>query len=413
MTSWKPCAQLSTTQRSYLIFIVVTIFVLAQIVWWTVFQRNYVRKVSAKQAMYWEMSERLMNDTLAQDANHVTALLERYPDLIWHDNRLIIDPIVREKFRAQQQSYLRMFTYEAPFFALVVLIGLGIMLMQLGRERQLQRQQQNFLNAVSHEFKTPISTLKLLIQSAQRPHISTEKKDSYIMKMAQELSRLELTSGQVLAAARLERSEEDPVLAEHEWNTVVRNILQRLQAGLEARGADIQVAYTHHPLPVSLDVDAFTVVLSNILDNAVKYTPQTPKKIHLSFSEDKHLIHLHVDDEGVGISDEEARRIFHRFYRVGDEMTRQSKGVGLGLYLVKHITESMRGWVTVSARNAQAEQLHAKNLEAGKLEATKSSGSRFSITLPRRVTVPYCSKMKAQYTPSRLQHHEAVRQQQR
>lgn len=364
-----------------------TVFMLAQIIWWTVFQQNYLQRTTVRQKAQWQIDERLANALLEHDEGQRDLILEHYQDFSWQNNRLIIDERVKDAFHQQQDSHLRMFMYEAPFFVLIVLVYIWIMLMQLGRERQLQKQQQNFLNAVSHEFKTPISTLKLLIQSAQRPHISSEKKDNYITKMAQELSRLELTSGQVLAAARLERSEEAPVLAEQELNTVVRNILLRIQAGLEARGAEIQIDYTTYPLPVSLDVDAFTVVLSNILDNAVKYSPQEPKPIWLSFSEEEHLIHLHVDDAGVGISEEEAQRIFQRFYRVGDEMTRQSNGVGLGLYLVKHITESMRGWVKVSS---------GKALE----HLNRSQGSRFTITLPRRVIVPYCSKLKAQKSSS-------------
>lgn len=369
----------SATQLSYIAFATIIVFVLSQIIWWAVFQRRYIHDVRQAQNVKWQQDIALANDLLAANPAHVPEgawLEQRFPELELQQGTFSLKSSVETAFKEEQDGYVRMFTYEAPFFAFLVLLGAYIIFFQLRAERRYKKQQQNFLNAVSHEFKTPISTLKLLIQSAQRPQLQMEKKDKYIEQMAQELSRLELTSGQVLAAARLERSLEAPVLAEHDLNTVVRNILQRLQAGLEARGAVLEVDYSPYALPVSLNVDAFTVVLSNLLDNAVKYNPRMPKAIRISFASEAHLIHMHVDDAGVGISDAEAARIFHRFYRIGDEMTRQSQGVGLGLYLVKQITETMRGWVKVSAREEQ--------------------GSRFSITLPRRVTVTYCSKVKAQ-----------------
>jgi signal transduction histidine kinase len=117
--------------------------------------------------------------------------------------------------------------------------------------------------------------------------------------------------------------------------------------GLEARGARLTVRYAAEPLPVSLEPDAFALVLNNLLDNAVKYSPGAVKPVTVTLRADGDLVRLHVDDEGVGLGPAERERVFERFYRAGDEMTRTSAGVGLGLHLVRSVTEAMNGWVQV------------------------------------------------------------------
>jgi two-component system, OmpR family, sensor histidine kinase SenX3 len=136
---------------------------------------------------------------------------------------------------------------------------------------------------------------------------------------------------------------------------------------LEAKGALLSIDYSPDTLPVSLDANAFSVVLNNLLDNAVKYSPKMPKKIRVRLERQNDLVLIHVDDEGIGIPDKELSHVFERFYRVGNEMTRESKGVGLGLHLVKTVTEAMNGWVRVE-KNPNAER-----------------GTRFTIVFPRRV----------------------------
>ena len=148
--------------------------------------------------------------------------------------------------------------------------------------------------------------------------------------MAGELSRLEQTSEQVLASARLEQSHEAPVLEPLELNSVVQGIVGRARAGLEARGATLKVTYNPDPLPVSLDISAFSVVLNNLLDNAVKYSNGANQPVTVRLQSQGDLVLMQVTDEGIGIADKDKTHVFERFYRVGSEMTRQSKGVGLG-----------------------------------------------------------------------------------
>jgi signal transduction histidine kinase len=132
------------------------------------------------------------------------------------------------------------------------------------------------------------------------------------------------------------------------------------------------------PLPVQLDEAAFAIVLGNLLENAVKYTPDPIKPITVTLAARGSLADLSVTDRGVGLEANEAAHVFDQFYRVGNELTRTAKGLGLGLYLVRGITELLGG------------RVRCEPLERG---------ARFTITLPV-VTVPALTSEVGTITPA-------------
>jgi two-component system, OmpR family, sensor histidine kinase SenX3 len=352
-------------------FTVIVVFLLAQVAWWIVFQQRTVQEAADATRAAWERDVATAADLLERDPAALPALLARYEHLRLADDptpRLEVDPAVRRELEERGRSSRTMLTFEAAFFALVILMLLLFIASSLRTERELKRRQQNFLGAVTHEFKTPISTLRLLVQTVRLRTLSPEKQQDYLRRMEAEVDRLERTSEQVLSSARLEQASEPPPLSAGELNHVVQGLVGRLRPGLEVRGGLLEVRYSPEPLPVSLDAEAFGLVLSNLLDNAVKYSPGDRKPVLVTLERQGDLVVLHVDDEGVGLPPEDRERVFDRFYRTGDEMTRQASGVGLGLHLVKTITEAMRGWVRVA-------------------DAPGGRGTRFTVVLPRRVTV--------------------------
>ena len=348
-------------------FGVIIVFVLAQVVWWIMFQHTYITDVTRTTLQTWEKDVEVANAALARapgDEALIDELLRDYPHLQLSGGRFSLDSSQVAAFRERQEGFVRMFAFEGPFFVLVVLCGLYIIARSLRAERELKRRQQNFLSAITHEFKTPLGTLRLLIETALYRALSPEKGRQYLEKMERELSRLEKTSEQVLASARLEGGKTSTHLQAADLNEAVRGTVESLRGGLEARGASLTVHYSPQPLPVSLDRAAFGIVLGNLLDNAVKYSPGRDKQVTVRLVSQNHLAVLYVEDEGVGISEGETRRVFDKFYRVGNELTRESTGVGLGLHLVKTMTEAMNGWV-------RCERL--------------PQGTRFSVVLPRRL----------------------------
>lgn len=353
-------------------FAIIVVFVLAQAAWWVIFEFRSIDERTRDIDAAWERDVATANAWYAEapagaaDALR-TELLARYPHLDFDAGMFVVDAAALRAFVDEQGRRKRMLAFEGPTFALVVLSMLLLIATSLRAERDLKRRQQNFLSAVTHEFKTPISTLRLLVQTARMRTLPAAKQQDYLARMESELDRLERTSDQVLASARLEASREPPRLEAHDLNRLVQGVVGRMRAGLEARGATVNVTYCAMPLPVSVDADAFGMVLGNLLDNAVKYSPGPGKPVCLSLAARGDLIETHVDDEGIGLAPGDEERIFERFYRAGDELRRESPGVGLGLHLVRSTIEAMNGWVVAGPN------------------PTAARGARFTVVLPRRV----------------------------
>ena len=368
-------------------FGVIVVFVLAQAGWWIVFEIRSIGDTTRATLAAWQNDAAVANLALEQARVSATdgaftgapaaagalreRLLERLPQIRYvgdaSTGAFDVDPAATARLLGDRRRHVRMFAFEGPTFALVVLFLLLFIAGTLRGERELKRRQQNFLSAVTHEFKTPISTLRLLVQTARMRSLPADKQRDYLRRMEAELDRLERTSEQVLASARLEQAGPAPALAGADLNHVVQGIVGRLRGGLEARGALLRVVYSPEPLPVSIDADAFAVVLGNLLDNAVKYSPGSEKRVEVRLERRADVVEVSVSDRGIGLRPGEERRVFERFYRTGDELTRESEGVGLGLHLVRSVTEAMNGWVRAGP-NPEAE-----------------TGSRFTVVLPRRV----------------------------
>lgn len=345
-------------------FGVIIAVVLAQVLWWIIFQHRYVHMVTTNTIKDWQREVDLIN-TLPLSIASKKQLLEanKLSHITFKENKMLIQPQAIEELEKQQQRYIRMFKYESIVFVVGILLGLFIIYQNLQTERELKRRQENFLNAISHEFNTPIATLKLLIQTVQQRNLSTEKQNDYLAKMVKELSRLENTSEQILASARLEQFPYHQ-LTTVDLNNLVKQIINDIKTSLVARGANLNLNYTSSPLTVAINPDAFKLVITNLLDNALKYSVGKEKIITVRLEETQYLAKIHIEDQGIGINPKEIKNIFKKFYRAGNELTREFKGVGLGLYLVKSISEAMNGWV-------KCESL--------------AQGTRFTVVFPKQI----------------------------
>ncbi|MER3479514.1 MAG: sensor histidine kinase [Meiothermus sp.] len=349
-----------TLRWVWVAFGLVVLFLVAQVTWWMIFQRQLIQQSidyaettwlqeAALVQQLWSASAPAAREVLAQE------LREQFPQLRVEGDKVSVDPEQLAAYRNAQLRHLRMLAFEGPFFLLVALAGLYIIGVALRREQWLKRRQQNFLMAVTHEFRTPISTLRLLAETLQRRELPREKQLGYLAHMSQELSRLEALSERLLATARFEQSRNRltprgfALTTRLDLGQVVSELLQQLRGGLEARGAVIALEPPQDPLPVELDVEAFGMVLSNLLDNAVKYTPGREKPIRLRLERCGAEALLHVEDGGSGVNPEDLPYIFDPFYRSGSELTREVPGLGIGLYLVKTIMELLGGKVTCTA----------------------------------------------------------------
>ena len=360
----------SSLQRSRLqiraAFVVIIVFLIAQVVWWVAFQRGYINRTVEQTTVSWQREARMANLALENvkpeaRAGLLAQLRVDAEHLKLETNPVTVNSAALEAYSHRQERYLRMFAFELPFFLIVMLSGLYVIWLSIRSDTELKRRQQNFLMAATHEFRTPISTLTLLVETALYRELPREKQLEVLNRMNTEVGRLQDVSERVLATARLEQGLSVSTLEVQDLNRVVTRIVDGQREKLERVGARFTLEMHNAPLPVKLDEAAFSIVLTNLLENAVKYTPEAIKPVTIKLQARGSLADLSVIDCGVGLEPHEVAHVFDQFYRVGNELTRTAKGLGLGLYLVRGISELLGG------------RVRCEPLE---------QGTQFTVTLP-------------------------------
>ena len=331
-------------------FGVIIAFVTAQMAWWIYFQARFVDEVSEATVAGLEREALTLNALLAEGAEvEVQRLLAEQPRLRLDQasGTVLLNEEALEAYMAEHRSVVRMFAFEGPFFVLVVMLGLFIIARNLRLERELKRRQSNFLDAIGHEYKTPLSTLRLLIETMQLRQLNPDKLQEYLRRMSVEVDRLDHTGQQVLATARLETDTPPVVRQRLDLGVLVADTLSHARPLLEARGAQLELEPTTVPVVVNVSTEEVSLILDNLIDNAIKYSPGETKRVRVNVTRDGKWAALSVEDQGTGIPENERENVLERFYRVGSELTRTSPGLGLGLYLVRRAVESLGGRVQI------------------------------------------------------------------
>lgn len=327
-------------------------FVTVQMAWWIFFQTRYVGQVNGSALAGLEREAGTLNALLQVGAtDRVASLLTDQPHLgLAADGAsVVVTQQAREALLREQRRVVRMLLFEGPFFVLVVMTGLYIIGRNLRLERELKRRQRNFLDAIGHEYRTPISTLRLLVETMQLRDVSPPKLQEYLRSMSAEVDRLEHTGQQVLATARLEAGDAPADPQEHELGELVRQAVKRSTAWAASRGAAIDLRISPQALPVKIESADLVTILDNLIGNSVKYSPGPIKPVTITVAQQGPWAQLSVEDAGSGIPEGERAHVFDRFYRLGNEMTRTAPGLGLGLYLVQRTVEAVGGQVRLQS----------------------------------------------------------------
>ena len=226
------------------------------------------------------------------------------------------------------------------FFVLII-VGLLLLLIWLVREIRSSQRQQAFLDAVTHEMKTPLASLRLYVETLGRHEPGEDRRREFLARMEQDVERLERTVNQVLMAARAEVRPGTPNEVSDLTELVgqaAEEIRQRHDLGEET----IRLGRTR-PLPALGDRGELEVVFRNLLENAVKYS-DPPVAVRVSFVHAADRAEIVITDEGHGIEPADLNRVFDRFTRVGRDVQRQA-GLGLGLFIVWNLIRKNGGRV--------------------------------------------------------------------
>jgi two-component system, OmpR family, phosphate regulon sensor histidine kinase PhoR len=248
-------------------------------------------------------------------------------------------------------------------FTLIIIIAYSSALYQLLRQKQISEIKSDFINNMTHEFKTPIATINLALDAIKNPKISqdAERMNTYLNMIKEENKRMHAQVENVLRISRLEKDQLDITKDKTNLHGLIEDAISHVSLLVESRGGYINKHLKAEKSIVLANNTHFTNVLVNILDNAIKYSPEAPQ-IAIYTENVKNNIVVKIQDQGAGMSKAVLKRIFEKFYRESTGNIHNVKGHGLGLAYVKSIVEDHQGEVYA--------------------ESEKNKGSTFYIKLP-------------------------------
>jgi two-component system phosphate regulon sensor histidine kinase PhoR len=260
-------------------------------------------------------------------------------------------------------SELISITVLSIIFTLIIIVAYTSALNQLIRQRQISEIKTDFINNMTHEFKTPIATINLALDAIKNPKIIDDKEKvfKYLQMIRDENKRMHAQVENVLRISKLEKKELDIEKESSNVEEVIVDAIEHVNLILEDREGKITTHFDAARTTVLMNDVHFTNVIVNVLENAIKYSPDVPD-IDVYTENIKDMILIKVQDKGLGMSKIAQKRVFEKFYREHTGNIHNVKGHGLGLAYVKRIVEDHNGQVYV--------------------ESEKGKGSTFIIKLP-------------------------------
>ncbi len=261
-------------------------------------------------------------------------------------NNFMIRPSL-ETYTLLETAYKRKLTM---FFAeggvMIVLLFWGMILIyrSFRKEITLKKQQSNFLLSITHELKTPITAIKLYMETLLMRKVNAEQSHVMIENSLKDVDRLQALVENLLLSAQLDAKKYHLQLIETNLTELVeetvnhfkkpRNLADRITMNLQEQVIEM------------VDPSAIEMILNNLLTNAFKYIGNTDK-VYINLHQSNEFTILQVADDGPGISDQDKKELFSKFFRIGDENTRKTKGTGLGLFIVKNLIDLHKADISI------------------------------------------------------------------
>jgi two-component system sensor histidine kinase CiaH len=275
-----------------------------------------------------------------QDQNHKMAsykFIQLKPD---DPEYLVKENSILEEENLKTAQYIG----EGSIFMLVILVGAIFVYRAVRRQINLQQQQQNFMMAVTHELKTPIAVAKLNMETLQKYDLEPQQKQKFINSALQEMNRLNTLANNILVASQLEDSKQYVTKEKINFSSLLQNVVSNAEKNSTDQKWDLNI---EQELFINADGLLLQMLVNNLIENASKYSPKN-STITVELKNHNAKILFSVIDEGPGIPHQEKKKIFEKFYRIGNEATRSASGTGLGLYLCKKIADYHKAQINVS-----------------------------------------------------------------
>jgi len=304
------------------------IYIIAALVFWFIELNNQNRQMNN-----YKLSELSANDP---------AFVKKKNDILTDQNR-------------KTGQYIS----EGATFLALILLGAVFMYRAVRRQFAIQRQQENLMMAITHELKTPIAVGMLNLETLQRHHLEEQKKQRLIDMTLQEMNRLNALASNILVSAQLEAGKKSDK-EELNFSDLVKSCVNDFKRRFADRIWDVSIA---EEAEVNGDALLLQILVNNLLENALKYSPPQ-SAIKCMLTEDDAHVTLCIADEGTGIPVHERKKVFQKFYRIGNEETRSAKGTGLGLYLCKKIADDHGATIKIDQHSPQGAKIIVKFIKA-------------------------------------------------
>lgn len=292
-----------------ILFYLLVAYILLQFIWWEILLVKQSRQI-------FDSKEKLL------------ALGTTNPEVL--KNELI-------QLQKKRDNYIYMIIGEGTIFLIFISIGILRVYNSHQREKEISRQQKNFLLSVSHELKTPLATTKLNLQTLIKRELPKETQIQFLETSLHENERLTQLIENILISTRLDDVENKTNLLAHAEET---NISQLITVTLTKSFTQEQqqriVCHLDENVKLKTDSAIFPSIIINLVENALKYSSD---KIDVVLKKNVNCILFYVADKGTTISLQEQEKVFDKFYRSGNEDVRKNKGTGLGLFIVKKLVE--------------------------------------------------------------------------
>ena len=233
---------------------------------------------------------------------------------------------------------------------LVLIAGVYIVYRNVKREVEIAQIRSDFVSNVSHELRTPLSLISMFAETLEMGRAKTEeKKKEYYSIISREANRLGRIVNTILNFSKMEAGKRKYHFKENDLNIVIEKVFENYSFHLKNIGFDF-IYYPAENLPkVNIDEEAISEAVINLIDNAIKYSPDK-KQIEIKTGIESTFEFVEVTDKGIGISQENQRKVFDKFFRVSSALVHDTKGTGLGLSIVKHVMDAHGGQVNLQSK---------------------------------------------------------------
>jgi two-component system, OmpR family, phosphate regulon sensor histidine kinase PhoR len=247
----------------------------------------------------------------------------------------------------QMQAYIIL----SAFFTLIIIAGFWFIISMLLRQKKISQMKSDFVNNMTHELKTPIATIsvasEILMSEAMRS--APEKSREYARIINDENKRLKEQVEHVLQVAMLDKSDFQLKLARLDAHRIINQIIEKFDMTMESRDGTFHKRLNAANSTIFADKNHITNVVQNLIDNAIKYSPESPM-VTISTRSSTDGFYLEVEDRGIGIEPQNLKVIFQQFHRIPTGNVHDVKGFGIGLFYVKNIVEAHGGSINVTSR---------------------------------------------------------------